>query len=362
MWQRILQDHRLRKVVPRGIRRRFDRRERKELKIDIVGSCNLRCPSCPVGNLGYVNPTGLLDLDLFRRILEKADREYQLHMVSLFNWGEPFLHPELPELIRIVRRRGLRCQISSNLNIMRNEEEVLRAEPNRFRISLSGITQETYGKTHARGEIEVVKENMIKLAETYRRVGPNRTRFEVYFHKYRNNLHEEQPVREFCESLGFPFNSDWAFHMGYENMMEVIEDRLTPEKRAFVEGEFALPVLEAAREAQRFRDDPCHLIDEQLVVGLDGRLLPCCVIYEQEEHTLGSFLDMTTADVREAKQGLDVCGTCTKHGLHKYFTYYDDPRLNQIYEDLMRQRMADGLLPSPARATAAQARHAQPGR
>src|SRR5262245_18902673 len=92
---------------------------RMELLIDVAGACNLRCPSCPVGNTGTINPKGLVDADIFRRIIEKAARDYEVFQVSLFNWGEPLLYPQLPELVSIVRSHGLSCLVSSNLNMVR---------------------------------------------------------------------------------------------------------------------------------------------------------------------------------------------------------------------------------------------------
>src|SRR5262249_38854706 len=42
--------------------------------IDIVGTCNLRCPTCPVGN-SPERPKGFMDLALFERIIAKIRRE-----------------------------------------------------------------------------------------------------------------------------------------------------------------------------------------------------------------------------------------------------------------------------------------------
>src|SRR5262245_16821 len=50
-------------------------RKQRLLTVDIVGTCNLRCPSCPVENVG-TNPSGLMSLDLFARIVDKARREF----------------------------------------------------------------------------------------------------------------------------------------------------------------------------------------------------------------------------------------------------------------------------------------------
>jgi hypothetical protein len=49
--------------------------------IDIVGTCNLRCPSCPVGNYreadfaGAVRRRGFMNFGYFREVLAKIERE-----------------------------------------------------------------------------------------------------------------------------------------------------------------------------------------------------------------------------------------------------------------------------------------------
>src|SRR5262245_61296444 len=44
--------------------------------IDIVGTCNLRCPSCAVGNYPQTAATGLMSLDTYRAILNKINKEH----------------------------------------------------------------------------------------------------------------------------------------------------------------------------------------------------------------------------------------------------------------------------------------------
>ncbi|MEJ0067494.1 MAG: hypothetical protein WDO24_00595 [Pseudomonadota bacterium] len=65
------------------------------LYIDVFGFCNLRCPSCPVGNIGDVGAhftKGVMSPALLNAILEKANREILIERVGLFNWTEPLLH------------------------------------------------------------------------------------------------------------------------------------------------------------------------------------------------------------------------------------------------------------------------------
>ncbi|HYG66943.1 MAG TPA: radical SAM protein, partial [Anaeromyxobacteraceae bacterium] len=134
--------------------------------VEAVGSCNLSCPACGNGHLPHSRPGGILDPGRLERILDKLEAEAPSGArprVHLFNWGEPLLHPELPELVRRVRRRGLSCRLSSNLVRPRDLDAVVAAAPDWFRVSVSGFTQPVYGRTHRGGDVERVKANLLAL-------------------------------------------------------------------------------------------------------------------------------------------------------------------------------------------------------
>jgi len=61
--------------------------------IDVVGSCNLRCPSCAVGNMPAI-PKGLMSLEYYEKILEKIklERPNEKCFIDLYNWGEAVIH------------------------------------------------------------------------------------------------------------------------------------------------------------------------------------------------------------------------------------------------------------------------------
>ena len=339
--QKIAQaiNHRVGHFVPSPVRARV--REalfgaQMELLIDVAAACNLRCPSCPVGNIGKINPTGLIDKDLFRKIIEKADREYDLMWVALFNWGEPFLHPELPELVSIVRSHGLGCGISSNLNRVRRLDDLFRAEPTFFRISLSGFTQEIYSQSHARGNIERVKENMRLVAESRRRVGNKTTDVQVYFHKYRHNLGELAQMKEYATSLGFSWAETWAYYMPIEKTLALAEGQLPEGERAYVEDTFALPIGEALAAALPYRDRKCRLYEQQIVLDLQGQIIVCCGVYDYKSSGgLGSFLEMTPKELMKAKENHPTCEKCTRNAIHVYAEYYNFPALSEKYAQLV---------------------------
>ncbi len=84
-----------RKTVPHGV-------------IELTRECNLACRACYRAKAAGFKP--LADILEEVAILERNQR---LHTVSLAG-GEPTLHPQLPEIVRSIKQRGLRVSLVTN--------------------------------------------------------------------------------------------------------------------------------------------------------------------------------------------------------------------------------------------------------
>ena len=293
--------------------------------VDVLGSCNLRCPSCPVGNTKDVKPpTGFMDPPLLAAIITKAKSECEVAGVGLFNWTEPILHPRLPELIRIVESNGIPCHLSSNLNQMRNIDAILAENPYALRISLSGFTQEVYGYTHRGGNIERVKQHMVELAEAKTRQRST-TNIHALYHRYKHNLADERPMREFAQRLGFGFQPVWAFMMPLEKILAYVNDdpteaTLTDEDHQLIDN-LALPLREAIASAEKHRAAPCSLREAQMTMDFEGNVQLCCGTYDSRKFTIGKYLTMPLEQLQARKHADDMCRRCMSRGGHVYGTY-----------------------------------------
>ncbi|MBL4670848.1 MAG: radical SAM protein, partial [Arenicella sp.] len=193
--------------------------------IDIVGNCNLRCPSCPVGN----SPdTGrfkkMMSLEVFTQVLQKikAETPSEDPQIWLYNWGEPLLHPRLPDMVRAIRQAGFRSYLSSNLNIEKGLKELIKAKPDELKNSLSGFDVQSYESTHTKGDIHLVKSNFYRLRK-YIDQYKSPTRVWVGHHIYKNNFHQVDQVRALCEELGFEHHPTQAFYQPLEKLMLIAE-------------------------------------------------------------------------------------------------------------------------------------------
>lgn len=316
-----------------------------DIDIDIVGACNLRCPSCPQGNIkDYRLPQGFMQAELLKRIVEKAATECKKLKINLYNWAEPLLHPHLPNLIDIIQAEGIPCHLSSNLNILPNADAIMAANPASFRISISGFNQKIYGKTHRGGNIEKVKKHMVALAEAKKRNNAS-TRIYVFFHRYQHNLKDEPLLREFATDLGFFFHAVWALLFPLEKILAyALEDigdfPLTEEDYALIDN-LALPLGEALAAARKYSKQPCPLREDSISLDFKGNATLCCGIFNASKYTIGNYLDMPLEEIQKIRHNHPMCGTCMPQGAHVYMTYgiseMDELALNHIaprYDEL----------------------------
>ena len=68
--------------------------------VDILGSCNLKCASCPHSIAETDVPKGSMRLDVFKNVFDKIMKETpSISHLSLYSWGEPLLNPYIVKLI-----------------------------------------------------------------------------------------------------------------------------------------------------------------------------------------------------------------------------------------------------------------------
>lgn len=309
---------------------------RHQYNIEIAGNCNLRCPSCPVGNSSAAaRPRGFMDVAMFEEIARKivAETKGVRTKVALYDWGEPMLHPQLPEILGILHKHGLQSRVSSNLNIDLRLEPTIKANPHEFHISLSGFYERNYSLTHRRGRIEKVTANMRHIRELIDRYGA-RTRVVVGFHVYRHNIREDLPaMRDLAMELGFEIEPVVAQFFPIEKNVSYLErlegkSATLPQVKITRADEAVIDLLLVRPEEtyERWRSLPgikrwwlsrdCGRIARKTSVRIDGTLALCCVTYDADLKVDGHFLDTSHRQIQERRRAHPFCATCIAYGLH----------------------------------------------
>ena len=316
--------------------------------LEINSVCNLHCPTCTKGNQKwYEHVTGVMDPGLMERILDKITCENPRAIVFLYGNSEPFLHPHLAECIRSIKWHGLHPELSTNLNAIKNVEEVLAERPDMIIISLSGWTQEIYQRGHAGGNIERVKENMRTIAEANNRIPEEkRVRIEVNYHVYNDNEHEIAPMHEYAHNLGLGFFTSLARAISMENAIQYCR-AMDPDATPFEvqdgqpDWNKLLPPLTKTYDAamSRVKIPPTEAremyknypVAEVCPVGAGGMFTfirhdgqtSLCACVADRRLKLGDYLDNTPHQLIEQRTGHSFCKQCLKYRTNMYFHLVD---------------------------------------
>lgn len=81
-------------------------------EVEPTNACPYRCYMCPRGRGDMKRPVGFMSLELFKKIVNQIPPSQR--MLRLHHFGEPVLHPELPDFIRFTRSAGLIPALSLN--------------------------------------------------------------------------------------------------------------------------------------------------------------------------------------------------------------------------------------------------------
>lgn len=290
-------------------------------------------PGMPLQS-GYMKP------EFLDRIVTKALSECHVTNFALYNWTEPFIHPHLAEMVRVVKSHGVGCDLSTNVNLDKQIEPVVAAGPDQIKISVSGFTQDNYGITHRGGDIELVKNNMALLAEA-KKATRSKTRIIVVFHRYLHNQEDELAMRAFAGSLGFDFTTYWAYLMPLEKNLAFLgrEDaptELSEADRGLID-RLALPLDRAIEVSRAAPVRACRLRDRQMAINSEGSVMLCCSVFDQSRYKLAPFLETSHEELQAMKYGHSMCATCMHEGLHVLMTYGDES-LDQLALENVRDK------------------------
>lgn len=269
--------------------------------IDIVNMCNLDCATC--SKPAWQENNERMSFELFTKILDKLQL-IGIRTVELYNYTEPFLHPEIYKFMAEVKRRGLALGISTNLsrpNIPNLKECVdLLRDGDWFVITISGMQQKLYEINHRRGKIENVLNNLKEIAKS-----ANRQHVRLRLLKFDYNVGELQAAVDTANEFGINF--EWFPAEG--SPFDGCSGR--KERKDLVDRRIGFEEYSDSLSAERRY---CFFIHSRnIVINHKGNAELCCR-YVQRPYDLGSFLEQDVSVIQLKRDINPVCRSC------KYFS------------------------------------------
>ncbi|HJK80401.1 MAG TPA: radical SAM protein [Methanocorpusculum sp.] len=275
---------------------------------EVSGVCNAKCPYCCNGN-GIASPKGqghFISVELFQKIIDHLLSQKIIvgggQNISLYNWGEPLLHPHIEEIQQYLIKKSVPYNISTNGSIYK---EIL--SPTSLSISTSGFSQSSYDRIH-KVNFQTVLINVEKFSHD---IDPQKILVKYFVYKF--NIDEISAAKEYYENLGVRFQLFMPYFNDGNELMQYFRKELSPErylqakKDMFLEPfEYLRPLLSAGVQGCSF------LKEEQLTIDETGQLLRCCTLRRTcPDYALGNVLNLTRDDIeRLQKETPPICNHC----------------------------------------------------
>ena len=286
--------------------------------LEVTHFCNLACGFCethgrfmalPVTKRrSYAGERRTMGLDTLTRLGRSLNR-LGVEWVELSGKGDPIVHPELPEIVRILRRAGLRCSMFSNGTVKRPGlvPTLVDGGLDRLNLSLNAATRETYATVAGKDLFENAFDFVKEIIAT-RRAGGRHPWVRLTFVVCKDNVADMARSVELCRELGVD-EGGWCV-MGELRETAPIQldradaDALLAQAPGWMRALDAAGIVHdlanfaedlALRIGQGPRQDnpvqrglPCYEGWNHTVIGPDGTVMPCCYC---ENEPLGNVFD-----------------------------------------------------------------------
>ena len=252
--------------------------------LEITNVCNLDCLFCPKTDRAKRR----MSVEEFDWLTDKLRDKVQFLYFHLM--GEPFLHPQLAEFIRMARNKSFVPILTTNGTLLSHADEVMEALPYKIQISLH--SQEGNGKKNPEIYIDEVmtfaqkaaSRGVIVVLRLWNQGGYDSS------NEYLLNLIARYQSRPWIERRdGWKLSTD--LYIEYDRMFEWPDT----EREGYAEGNMF-----------------CYALRNQIGVLVDGSVVPCCLDHDGDI-VLGNLFEQSLEEILSSSRAKALYDGFTRH-------------------------------------------------
>ena len=266
------------------------------IQLNLTNKCIATCNMCRKDTWPQAN----MDLALLEKIKNDII-DYKVNTVVL-SGGEPFLHPELPNICKSFTDNGISYGIITSGLWNKDKETYKKAIINAswVRFSIDSVDEEEYKKIRGNTLLPMAIENLEYAAMLNKNVRVNAT-------LQKENIKSKDKIEKHFKNLGI----EVKFYNAFGTNEEVHMGGVTSKSKQ------------------------CHILDYHCIIDPDGSVFPCCHTYGDNEIYTKEFNDKYSyANLKDASldgalrifirnrskryeklknKEFDVCKTCDRY-------------------------------------------------
>lgn len=253
----------------------------KKIYIEITNICNLKCNFCPETK----RDKKMMNINNFEKIIKKIYKHTNL--ICLHVKGEPLLHNNLNEILNILEKYNLKCNITTNGTLLKEKLDVLKNAKclRQLNISIHSMTQnKELDKEYLNNTFESV-DKLDNVIISYRLWNIN--------NRLENNIN-----KDIIKSIEDYYNIENISNSLKENNYYKIKENIFINQ----DQEFIWPNLNNKEIIEKGR---CLALKEQIAILVDGTVVPCC-LDNNGDIPLGNILEESLEEILNKKETIKI--------------------------------------------------------
>jgi MoaA/NifB/PqqE/SkfB family radical SAM enzyme len=178
----------------------------KKIYIEPTNRCNLSCVTCI--RHAWEEPMGDMAWPAFQSLIDGLADFPGEKTIAFAGLGEPLLHEQFPEMVRLAHERGLRTEMTSNAMLLTSSlaARLIDAGLNQFTVSIDGVSDEAHGAIRTGASLEGILDNVRELYYRHsKKVTETKLRIGIEFVAMRSNIRELPKLRGIAERIKASF-------------------------------------------------------------------------------------------------------------------------------------------------------------
>lgn len=170
----------------------------RRLVFELTNACNLNCVMCG-RNAADFKPT-VFDMDVFKSFEPLMDI---VEEVTLMGWGEPTIHPNFIEMLKIINEHGARKYFCTNgMNLGKIKDAIFDYNVDVFAVSLDGATDETNSRIRRGSKIDQITADLKDIVRIKKERGLKYPWINFVFCAMRSNIEELPDLVRLAAEIG----------------------------------------------------------------------------------------------------------------------------------------------------------------
>jgi radical SAM protein with 4Fe4S-binding SPASM domain len=265
---------------------------------------------------------GVMDPAFFQNLVDHLSPT--LYYLNLYFQGEPYIHPQFIELVRIAKSKKIYVSTSTNGHFLtpENARATIESGLDKLIISLDGTDVESYEQYRTGGNFNKVISGIKEIVKQKKELGSKKPAIILQFLMLKSNQHQIKQIFQSGKDLGVDkVELKTAQFYEFREGNPLMPDDLRFSRYKKIKSNPEDPPRYEIRNPQ---PNHCFRMWSSCVVTWDGFVVPCC-FDKDATHSMGNLKDQPFETIwkneayREfrkrilsSRRSIDICLNCTE--------------------------------------------------